>query len=303
MFLFFIIFLAVVLFLARNIRVVEQSKAYVVESLGAYKTTWRVGLHIKIPFIERVARRVSLKEQMIDFEPTTVITKDNVSVLVDSVIFFQITDPKLYTYGVENPIEAINQLTNTTMRNIFGEMEFDQALTSRENINTKVTAELDKATDPWGIKVNRVELKQITPPKDIQESMERQMKAERERREMILKAEGEKKSSILVAEGKKQSVILDAEADKESAILRAEAEAERKIKEATAEAEAIMLVKEAQARAFGLLDEQTMKPATVKVRALEALERLADGNATKLIIPSELQNLGGILGAANELVK
>lgn len=303
MFLFFIIFLAVILFLARNIRVVEQSKAYVVESLGAYKTTWHVGLHIKIPFIERIARRVSLKEQMIDFAPTTVITKDNVSVLVDSVIFFQITDPKLYTYGVENPIEAINQLTNTTMRNIFGEMEFDQALTSRENINTKVTAELDKATDPWGIKVNRVELKQITPPKDIQESMERQMKAERERREMILKAEGEKKSSILVAEGKKQSVILDAEADKASAILRAEAEAERKIKEATAEAEAIMLVKEAQAKAFGLLDEQTMKPATVQVRALEALERLADGNATKLIIPSELQNLGGILGAANEMVK
>lgn len=303
MFLFFIIFLAVVLFLARNIRVVEQSKAYVVESLGAYKTTWHVGLHIKIPFIERVARRVSLKEQMIDFEPTNVITKDNVSVLVDSVIFFQITDPKLYAYGVENPIEAINQLTNTTMRNIFGEMEFDQALTSRESINTKVTAELDKATDPWGIKVNRVELKQITPPKDIQESMERQMKAERERREMILKAEGEKKSSILVAEGKKQSVILDAEADKASAILRAEAEAERKIKEATAEAEAIMLVKEAQAKAFGLLDEQTMKPATVQVRALEALERLADGNATKLIIPSELQNLGGILGAAKEVVK
>lgn len=303
MFLFFLIFLLVVLVLARNIRVVEQSKAYVVESLGAYKTTWHVGLHIKIPFLERIARRVSLKEQMIDFAPTTVITKDNVSVLVDSVIFFQITDPKLYAYGVENPIEAINQLTNTTMRNIFGEMEFDQALTSRENINTKVTAELDKATDPWGIKVNRVELKQITPPKDIQESMERQMKAERERREMILKAEGEKKSSILVAEGKKQSVILDAEADKESAILRAEAEAERKIKEATAEAEAIMLVKEAQARAFGLLDEQTMKPATVQVRALEALERLADGNATKLIIPSELQNLGGILGAAKEVVK
>ena len=303
MFLFFLIFLLVVLVLARNIRVVEQSKAYVVESLGAYKTTWHVGLHIKIPFLERIARRVSLKEQMIDFAPTTVITKDNVSVLVDSVIFFQITDPKLYAYGVENPIEAINQLTNTTMRNIFGEMEFDQALTSRENINTKVTAELDKATDPWGIKVNRVELKQITPPKDIQESMERQMKAERERREMILKAEGEKKSSILVAEGKKQSVILDAEAYKESAILRAEAEAERKIKEATAEAEAIMLVKEAQARAFGLLDEQTMKPATVQVRALEALEHLADGNATKLIIPSELQNLGSILGAANEVVK
>lgn len=303
MLLFFIIFLAVILFLIRNIRVVEQSKAYVIESLGAYKTTWRVGLHIKIPFIERIARRVSLKEQMIDFEPTNVITKDNVSVLVDSVIFFQITDPKLYTYGVENPIEAINQLTNTTMRNIFGEMEFDQALTSRENINTKVTAELDKATDPWGIKVNRVELKQITPPKDIQESMERQMKAERERREMILKAEGEKKSSILVAEGKKQSVILDAEADKESAILRAEAEAERKIKEATAEAEAIMLVKEAQARAFGLLDEQIMKPATVTVRALEALERLANGNATKLIIPSDLQNLGGILSAAKEMVK
>lgn len=303
MLLFFIIFLAVILFLVRNIRVVEQSKAFVIESLGAYKTTWHVGLHIKIPFIERVSRRVSLKEQMIDFAPTTVITKDNVSVLVDSVIFFQITDPKLYTYGVENPIEAINQLTNTTMRNIFGEMEFDQALTSRENINTKVTAELDKATDPWGIKVNRVELKQITPPKDIQESMERQMKAERERREMILKAEGEKKSSILVAEGKKQSVILDAEADKESAILHAEAEAQRKIKEATAEAEAIILVKEAQARAFGLLDKQDMKQATVQIRALEALEKLADGNATKLIIPSELQNLGGILGAANEMVK
>lgn len=240
---------------------------------------------------------------MIDFAPTTVITKDNVSVLVDSVIFFQITDPKLYAYGVENPIEAINQLTNTTMRNIFGEMEFDQALTSRETINTKVTSELDKATDPWGIKVNRVELKQITPPKDIQESMERQMKAERERREMILRAEGEKKSNILVAEGKKQSVILDAQADKESAILRAEAEAERKIKEATAEAEAIILVKEAQARAFGLLDAQSMRSATVQVRALEALEKLADGNATKLIIPSELQNLGGILGTASEVVK
>lgn len=301
--LFFIMFLAVIIFLIRNICVVEQSKAFVIESLGAYRTTWSVGLHIKIPFVERIAKRVSLKEQMIDFAPTTVITKDNVSVLVDSVIFYQITDPKLYTYGVENPIEAINQLTNTTMRNIFGEMEFDQALTSRENINTKVSAELDKATDPWGIKVNRVELKQITPPKDIQESMERQMKAERERREMILKAEGEKKSSILVAEGKKQSVILDAQADKESAILRAEAEAERKIKEATAEAEAIILVKEAQARAFGLLDEQNMKPATIQVRALEALEKLADGNATKLIIPSEIQNLGSILCAANEVVK
>lgn len=276
------------------IRIVPQARAYVVEFLGAYKATWNTGLYFKIPFFERIARNVNLKEQVIDFPPQPVITKDNVTMQIDTVIFFQITDPKLYCYGVENPISAIENLTSTTLRNIIGDMELDETLTSREVINTKMGTSLDEATDPWGIKVNRVELKNIMPPAAIQESMEKQMKAERERREAILIAEGEKKSTILVAEGKKQSAILEAEAEKQAAILRAEAEKERKIKEAEGQAEAIRKVQEANAQGIVMLKEAGADESVLTLKSLEALGKMADGQATKIVVPSDIQGIAGL---------
>ena len=275
----------------------------VVERLGAYQGTWNVGLHVKAPFIDRVAKRVILKEQVVDFPPQPVITKDNVTMKIDTVVFFQITDPKLYTYGVENPIMAIENLTATTLRNIIGDLELDQTLTSRETINTKMRAALDVATDPWGIKVNRVELKNIIPPAAIQDAMEKQMKAERERREAILKAEGEKKSTILVAEGKKQSVILDAEADKQSAILRAEAEKEKRIKEAEGQAEAILKIQQATADGIRFIKEAGADNAVIQLKSLEAFAKAADGKATKIIIPSEIQGLAGLVKSVAEVAK
>ena len=272
--------------LSSCVKIVPQAQAMVVERLGAYQGTWNVGLHVKAPFIDRVAKRVILKEQVVDFPPQPVITKDNVTMKIDTVVFFQITDPKLYTYGVENPIMAIENLTATTLRNIIGDLELDQTLTSRETINTKMRAALDVATDPWGIKVNRVELKNIIPPAAIQDAMEKQMKAERERREAILKAEGEKKSTILVAEGKKQSVILDAEADKQSAILRAEAEKEKRIKEAEGQAEAILKIQQATADGIRFIKEAGADNAVIQLKSLEAFAKAADGKATKIIIPS-----------------
>lgn len=282
------------------VKVVQQAQALVVERLGAYQATWGVGLHFKIPIIERVARRVDLKEQVVDFAPQPVITKDNVTMRIDTVVFYQITDPKLFCYGVANPIMAIENLTATTLRNIIGDLELDQTLTSRETINTKMRASLDVATDPWGIKVNRVELKNIIPPAAIQDAMEKQMKAERERREAILRAEGEKKSTILVAEGNKESVILEAEAEKQSAILRAEAEKERRIREAEGEAEAILKVQQANADGIRFLREAGADEAVLTIKSLEAFEKAADGNATKIIIPSEIQ---GIAGLAKSLVE
>ena len=282
------------------VKVVQQAQALVVERLGAYQATWGVGLHFKIPVIERVARRVDLKEQVVDFAPQPVITKDNVTMRIDTVVFYQITDPKLFCYGVANPIMAIENLTATTLRNIIGDLELDQTLTSRETINTKMRASLDVATDPWGIKVNRVELKNIIPPAAIQDAMEKQMKAERERREAILRAEGEKKSTILVAEGNKESVILEAEAEKQSAILRAEAEKERRIREAEGEAEAILKVQKANADGIRFLREAGADEAVLTIKSLEAFEKAADGNATKIIIPSEIQ---GIAGLAKSLVE
>jgi regulator of protease activity HflC (stomatin/prohibitin superfamily) len=279
--------------LSSCVKIVPQAQAMVVERLGAYRGTWNVGLHVKTPFIDRVAKRVILKEQVVDFPPQPVITKDNVTMKIDTVVFFQITDPKLYTYGVENPIMAIENLTATTLRNIIGDLELDQTLTSRETINTKMRAALDVATDPWGIKVNRVELKNIIPPAAIQDAMEKQMKAERERREAILKAEGEKKSTILVAEGKKQSVILDAEADKQSAILRAEAEKEKRIKEAEGQAEAILKIQQATADGIRFIKEAGADNAVIQLKSLEAFAKAADGKATKIIIPSEIQGLAG----------
>ncbi len=278
--------------LSSCVKIVPQAQAMVVERLGAYQGTWNVGLHVKAPFIDRVAKRVILKEQVVDFPPQPVITKDNVTMKIDTVVFFQITDPKLYTYGVENPIMAIENLTATTLRNIIGDLELDQTLTSRETINTKMRAALDVATDPWGIKVNRVELKNIIPPAAIQDAMEKQMKAERERREAILKAEGEKKSTILVAEGKKQSVILDAEADKQSAILRAEAEKEKRIKEAEGQAEAILKIQQATADGIRFIKEAGADNAVIQLKSLEAFAKAADGKATKIIIPSEIQGPG-----------
>ena len=281
-----------------NIVIVQQSRAYVLERLGAFRTVWNVGLHIKIPFIERVAKKVSLKEQVADFAPQPVITKDNVTMQIDTVIYFQITDPKLYTYGVEHPMNAIENLTATTLRNIIGDMELDQSLTSRDIINSRMRAILDEATDPWGIKVNRVELKNIIPPREIQNAMEKQMKAERERRESILQAEGTKQSQILVAEGEKQSAILRADAEKQAVILRAEGEKAARIMAAEAEAEAIAKVQQALADSLKLLNASAPNDQVVKLKALEAMEKVADGKATKIIIPSELQGLAGLAASA-----
>lgn len=289
-----ILIILVLLVLAKNIVIVQQSRAYVVERLGAFQAVWGVGIHLKIPFIERVARKVSLKEQIADFPPQPVITKDNVTMQIDTVIYFQITDPKLYTYGVESPISAIENLSATTLRNIIGEMELDSTLTSRDTINTKIRVILDEATDPWGIKVNRVELKNIIPPREIQDAMEKQMKAERQRREAILTAEGEKQSRILVAEGHKESKILEAEAEKQAAILHAEAVKEAKIREAEGEAAAIEAVQKATADAIRLLNEANAGDAVIKLKALEAFSKAADGQATKIIIPSEIQGLAGL---------
>ena len=284
------------------VKVVRQAQALVIERLGAYQATWGTGLHFKIPIFDRVARRVDLKEQVVDFAPQPVITKDNVTMQIDTVVFFQITDPKLYAYGVENPIMAIENLSATTLRNIIGDMELDETLTSREVINTKMRASLDVATDPWGIKVNRVELKNIIPPAAIQEAMEKQMKAERERREAILIAEGEKKSTILVAEGKKESAILDAEAEKQAAILRAEAQKERMIKEAEGQAEAVLKVQKANAEGLRMIKEAGADNAVLTLKSFEALAKVADGKSTKIIIPSELQNLAGLAASLKEVV-
>ena len=280
------------------IKIVPQAQAYVIERLGAYQSTWNVGFNLKIPFIDKVARKVNLKEQVADFPPQPVITKDNVTMRIDTVVFYQITDPKLFTYGVENPMMAIENLTATTLRNIIGDLELDQTLTSRETINTKMRAALDIATDPWGIKVNRVELKNIIPPKEIQNAMEKQMKAERERRESILQAEGQKQSQILVAEGEKQSAILRADAAKQAKIMEAEAEKTAKILAAEAESEAIMKVQQATADALKLLNEAAPNDQVVKLKALETMTKVADGKATKIIIPSELQGLAGLAASA-----
>jgi regulator of protease activity HflC (stomatin/prohibitin superfamily) len=292
-----ILILLLVLIATSCIKIVPQAHAYVIERLGAYSGTWNVGLHFKIPFIERVARRVNLKEQVVDFPPQPVITKDNVTMQIDSIVFFQITDPKLYTYGVENPIMAIENLTATTLRNIIGDMELDETLTSREIINTRMRASLDVATDPWGIKVTRVELKNITPPAAIREAMEKQMKAERERREAILKAEGEKKSAVLVAEGRKESMILQAEADKQAVILKAEAEREKMIKEAEGRAQAILKEQEANAESIKLIREAGADDAVLTLKSLEAFKAAANGKATKIIIPSEIQGIAGLVSS------
>ena len=297
-----VIIIIAVWVLASCIRIVPQAYAVILERLGAYQATWSTGIHFKIPFIERVARKVNLKEQVVDFPPQPVITKDNVTMQIDTVVFFQITDPKLYTYGVENPIMAIENLSATTLRNIIGDMELDETLTSRETINTKMRASLDEATDPWGIKVNRVELKNIIPPAAIQDAMEKQMKAERERREAILIAEGQKKSTILVAEGKKQSAILDAEAEKQAAILRAEAQKERMIKEAEGQAEAVLKVQNANAEGIRMIREAGADEAVLTLKSLEAFAKAADGKATKIIIPSDIQGIAGLASALKEIV-
>ena len=302
-----LIFVAVVLILvlyilASCIRIVPQAYAVVLERLGAYRATWSTVIHFKLPFIERVARKVNLKEQVVDFPPQPVITKDNVTMQIDTVVFFQITDPKLFAYGVENPIMAIENLSATTLRNIIGDMELDETLTSRETINTKMRASLDQATDPWGIKVNRVELKNIIPPAAIQDAMEKQMKAERERREAILIAEGEKRSTILVAEGKKESAILDAEAEKQAAILRAEAQKERMIKEAEGQAEAVLKVQSATAEGLRMIKEAGADNSVLTLKSLEALAKVADGKATKIIIPSDIQGIAGLATSLKEIV-
>ena len=298
-----ILCLVILLVAASCVKIVPQASAMVVERLGGYLATWPVGLHFKVPFIDRIARRVNLKEQVIDFKPQPVITKDNVTMQIDTVVFFQITDPKLYAYGVENPLMAIENLTATTLRNIIGDLELDETLTSRELINSKMRINLDEATDPWGIKVNRVELKNIIPPAEIQDSMEKQMKAERERREKILVAEGEKKSSILVAEGKKEAAILEAEAEKEAAILRAEAQKEATIKEAEGQAEAILKIQQANADGIRAIKEAGADSAVLQLKSLEAFTKAADGKATKIIIPSEIQGLAGAVTAISELAK
>ena len=300
MWLVIILFVIILIIAASCVKIVPQSQAYILERLGVYKATWGSGVHFKVPFIERVAKRVNLKEQVVDFAPQPVITKDNVTMRIDTVVFFQITDPRLFTYGIDNPIMAIENLTATTLRNIIGDMELDATLTSREIINTKMRASLDDATDPWGIKVTRVELKNIIPPAAIQEAMEKQMKAERERREAILKAEGEKKSTILVAEGKKESAILDAEAEKQAAILRAEAEKEKMIKEAEGQAEAILKVQQAKADGIRFIKDAGADQSVLTLKSLEAFAQAADGKATKIIIPSEIQ---GIAGLASSLVE
>ena len=298
-----IIILLIVYIVTSCVRIVPQAQAYVIERLGAYNGTWSVGMHFKVPFIDRVAKKVILKEQVVDFAPQPVITKDNVTMRIDTVVFYQITDPKMFCYGVANPIMAIENLTATTLRNIIGDLELDQTLTSRETINTKMRASLDVATDPWGIKVNRVELKNIIPPAAIQDAMEKQMKAERERREAILRAEGEKKSTVLVAEGEKESVILKAEAEKQAAILQAEAEKEKRIKEAEGEAEAILKVQQANADGIRFIREAGADQAVLTIKSLEAFEKAADGKATKIIIPSELQSLAGLVKSAKEVIK
>jgi regulator of protease activity HflC (stomatin/prohibitin superfamily) len=286
-----------------NVRIVAQSNAFVLERIGAYSSTWSTGIHVKIPFIDRIAARVTLKEQVIDFAPQPVITKDNVTMMIDTVIFLQITDPKLYTYGVINPFNAIENLATTTLRNIIGELELDETLTSRDMINNRMRLVLDEATDPWGIKVNRVEVRNITPPKSIQEAMEKQMRAERERREAILKAEGEKQSAILVAEGQKASAILKAEAEKAAVILQAEAAKEAQIREAEGEAQAILNVQKATADGLSMIKAINADEALIKIKSLEALQKVADGQATKIIIPSDIQNMAGLVTSITELVK
>ena len=304
MMLFVIILILIALIIAvRNIVVVQQSRAYVVERLGAFQTVWGVGLHFKVPFIDRVARRVSLKEQVLDYPPQPVITKDNVTMQIDTVVYFQITDPKLYCYGVEQPMMAMETLTATTLRNIIGDLELDQTLTSRDVVNTKMRSILDEATDPWGIKVNRVELKNILPPQDIQNSMEKQMKAERDRRQAILQAEGQKKSAILIAEGEKESAILKADAEKQAAILRAEAEKQAAILKADGEAQAIRSVQQALADSLEMLNEKAPNDSVLKLKAIEAMQKVADGQATKIIIPSEMQGLVGLANGITETVK
>ena len=300
---FLVILFILVLILASNIRIVPQASAYVIERLGGYSATWGVGLHFKVPFLDRVAKRVNLKEQVVDFPPQPVITKDNVTMQIDTVVFFQITDPKMYAYGVDNPIVAIEKLTATTLRNIIGDMELDQTLTSREVINTSMRSALDVATDPWGIKVNRVELKNIIPPEAIRNAMEKQMKAERERREAILRAEGEKKSTVLVAEGKKESAILDAEAEKQAAILRAEAHKEATIREAEGQAEAILKIQQANADGLRMLKEAAPDAGVLQLKSLEAFAKAADGKATKIIIPSEIQGIAGLAKSVVEIGK
>ena len=297
----FVVILAVILLLIiPNIKVVQQSRAYVIERLGGFHAVWSVGMHFKVPFIDRVARKVSLKEQVLDYPPQPVITKDNVTMQIDTVVYFQITDPKLYCYGVEQPMMAMETLTATTLRNIIGDLELDQTLTSRDVVNTKMRAILDEATDPWGIKVNRVELKNILPPADIQNSMEKQMKAERDRRQSILQAEGQKKSAILIAEGEKESAILKASAEKEAAILKAEAEKQAAILRADGEAAAIRAVQQAMADSLAMLNEKAPNDSVLKLKAIEAMQKVADGQATKIIIPSEMQ---GLVGLANGIVE
>ena len=298
-----ILCLIVIVIICSTIKIVPQAHAYVIERLGTYQATWSVGLHMKMPVIDKVAKKVTLKEQVVDFAPQPVITKDNVTMRIDTVVFFQITDPKLFSYGVENPIMAIENLTATTLRNIIGDLELDQTLTSRETINTKMRATLDEATDPWGIKVNRVELKNIIPPAAIQDAMEKQMKAERERREQILRAEGEKKSAILIAEGNKQSVILEAEAEKASQILRAEAKKEATIKEAEGQAQAILAVQQANADGIRALNESMPTNQVITLKSLEAFTKAADGKATKIIIPSEIQGIAGLASSLVEVAK
>jgi regulator of protease activity HflC (stomatin/prohibitin superfamily) len=293
----------IVLLIITNIRIVSQSNAQVVERLGAYSATWNVGLHVKLPFVERVINRVILKEQVADFDPQPVITKDNVTMMIDTVVYFQIADPKLYTYGVVNPISAIENLATTTLRNIIGELELDETLTSRDMINNRMRSVLDEVTDPWGIKVTRVEVKNITPPKSILEAMEKQMRAERERRESILRAEGEKQSAILVAEGQKASAILKAEADKAAVILQAEAAKEAAIREAEGEAQAILSVQKATAEGLSMIKGVAADDALIRLKSLETLEKVADGKATKLIIPSDIQNLAGLVTGIREMVK
>ena len=295
-----VLFIILFVLIISNIAVVQQSRAYVIERLGAFQTVWGVGLHFKIPFIDRIARRVSLKEQVLDYPPQPVITKDNVTMQIDTVVYFQITDPKLYAYGVEQPMAAMETLTATTLRNIIGDLELDQTLTSRDVVNTKMRAILDEATDPWGIKVNRVELKNILPPQDIQNSMEKQMKAERDRRQAILQAEGQKKSAILIAEGEKESAILRASAEKEAAILKAEAERQAAILKAEGEAEAIRAVQKAMADSLEMLNEKAPNDQVIKLKSIEAMQHIADGKATKIIIPSEMQ---GLVGMANGIVE
>ena len=300
MLIIFIIAIIALIIVVSNIAVVQQSRAYVIERLGAFQTVWGVGLHFKVPFIDRIARRVSLKEQVLDYPPQPVITKDNVTMQIDTVVYFQITDPKLYAYGVEQPMAAMETLTATTLRNIIGDLELDQTLTSRDVVNTKMRAILDEATDPWGIKVNRVELKNILPPQDIQNSMEKQMKAERDRRQAILQAEGQKKSAILIAEGEKESAILRASAEKEAAILRAEAEKQAAILRADGEAQAILAVQKAMADSLELLNQKAPNDQVIKLKSIEAMQKIADGKATKIIIPSEMQ---GLVGMANGIVE